>query len=304
VRRKAKPKVRRAVDDVVTEVDIPTEVDDISFDVFFERQGDNIREIVDDHRRRFGSIRIHTRADSILTREVGGIVQRILGYFGTRPRDVSDGQVVDIDNILRELNLEIENFNARGSGFVIERVINFTLCITRFRPLVGTTYIPTPREIANKKCIVNVQNDDSKCFMWSILSALYRSKHHSNCVSSYKKHVNSLDFGDLQFPIAIKSIPKFENLNPTISVNVLYRDSETGDFSVEYLSPEFSRKNHVNLLLLDSGDDNCDKQHYVWVSDMSRLIRGRTKSKVKAHVCNSCLQPFSSKRVLDQHIPN
>lgn len=140
--------------------------------------------------------------------------------------------------------------------------------------------------------------------MWSILSALYRSKHHSNCVSSYKKHVNSLDFGDLQFPIAIKSIPKFENLNPTISVNVLYRDSETGDFSVEYLSPEFSRKNHVNLLLLDSDDDNCDKQHYVWVSDMSRLIRGRTKSKVKAHVCNSCLQPFSSKRVLDQHIPN
>ena len=216
------------------------------------------------------------------------------GYFATRPQDVND--------ILNELNLEVENFTARGSGFVFERVKNFTLSITKFRPLVGSTFIPTPPEIAKKHCVINVKNKDQKCFLWAILSAVYPSKYNPNNVYSYTKHEKSLNFGDLEFPIGIKDISKFESLNPSISVNVLYKDSETGDFSIEYLSPELDRQHHVNLLLLDSDDD--DKRHYVWISDMSRLVAGRTKSNVKAHVCNSCLQPFSSKRVLDNHIPN
>ena len=301
-RRKAKPKVRQAVGETVTEVDIPAVVDDISFGVFFERQSNEIRRIVNDYRRRLGSVRVHVRADTSFTREVEGIVQRVPGYFGTRPQDVNDADGLDVNVILNELNIEVENFTARGSGFVFERVKNFTLCITKFRPLVGSTFIPTPPEIAKKHCVMNVQNDDNKCFLWAILSAVYRSKNNPNRICSYIKHENSLNFGDLEFPIGIKDISKFEHLNPSISVNVLYRDSETGDFSIEYLSLELNRQHHVNLLLLDSDDD--DKRHYVWISDMSRLVAGRTKHVGKTHVCNSCLQPFSSKRVLDNHIPN
>ena len=36
---------------------------------------------------------------------------------------------------------------------------------------------------------------------------------------------------------------------------------------------------------------------------MSRLVAGRTKHKTKTFVCLSCLQPFSSQRVLDAHVP-
>ena len=122
-RRKAKPKVRQAVRETVTEVDIPAVVGDISFGVFFEHQSDEIRRIVDDYRRRLGSVRVHVRADTSFTREVEGIIQRVPGYFGTRPQDVNDADGLDVNVILNELNIEVENFTARGSGFVFERSI-------------------------------------------------------------------------------------------------------------------------------------------------------------------------------------
>ena len=47
---------------------------------------------------------------------------------------------------------------------------------------------------------------------------------------------HTLNVDGLSFPIPIKEIPKFENLNPTIGVNVLSLDDD-GGYYVEYLSP-------------------------------------------------------------------
>ena len=105
----------------------------------------------------------------------------------------------------------------------------------------------------------------------------------------------------LKFPLDVKVIPKFERQNPNIAVNVLHWDEHSSGFTVEYLSPERGREKQVNLLLLE--DDMSTKRHYVWISDMSRLVAGRTKSTNKTYVCNSCLHPFSSQRVLDNHVP-
>jgi len=108
-------------------------------------------------------------------------------------------------------------------------------------------------------------------------------------------------FGGVEISLQIKDIPKFERQNPHIGVNVLYWDEHGSGFTVEYLSPERGREKQVNLLLLE--DDMSTKRHYVWISDMSRLIAGRTKYHGKTYVCNSCLHPFSSQRVLDNHVP-
>jgi len=55
-------------------------------------------------------------------------------YFGTRPQDVNEVHDVDIDSIARELSDQVEHWNSRGSGFIIEHVKNFVICITIFSP--------------------------------------------------------------------------------------------------------------------------------------------------------------------------
>ena len=153
---------------------------------------------------------------------------------------------------MHELDLAVEYFNARGSGFVLDNVVDFTVIITQYRPLAGSTFIPTPRRIAGKRAVIIVQNGDQRCFQWAILSCLYPPKSNPCKVYNYTKYVNTLNFDDISFPASVKDISKFEKQNPNISVNVISLDQNDKDFCVEYLSPERQRKHHVNLLLLDN----------------------------------------------------
>jgi len=130
-----------------------------------------------------------------------------------------------------------------------------------------------------------------------VLASLYYASDHISEPYKYFLYEHSLNTTDLNFPLAVKDIPKFEILNPSISVNVLSLDDK--DFCIEYCSPERNRPHHVKLLLLSQGNE----KHYVCIKDMSRLVHGRTKYHGVTYVCNGCLHPFSSKAVLDRHTP-
>jgi len=249
------------------------------------------------------SIRVFARADALFTREADGVVTRASARFVTHPQDVNAHDDVDLSVILRDLNLAVDNWNSSGSGYDIERVTRFVLCICRHRPLDGSsgTYVPTPKYIRNKNCVRNVKSNDNRCFVWAVLAALYppQNNHHTNQVSSYVNYRHTLNLHELQFPMHVKDIAKFEKNNPSISVNCLYFDEESKDFTIEYLSHQREREKHVNLLLL--GDEV--NPHFVCITNMSRLVYGRTKHKDCTYVCDSCLTPFSSQKVLDNHIP-
>jgi len=57
-------------------------------------------------------------------------VIHVPAYFGTRPQDVNEVCDVDVGEITRELSAQVEHWNSRGSGFIIERVKNFVICIS------------------------------------------------------------------------------------------------------------------------------------------------------------------------------
>ena len=52
-RKREKPRITDAVDSIVTEADIATTSDDVSFDDFFTRAGDQIRDIVNEYQQRY-----------------------------------------------------------------------------------------------------------------------------------------------------------------------------------------------------------------------------------------------------------
>jgi len=188
------------------------------------------------------------RTKATFSRETEGFTQHVSGHFATHPQVVNNARDLDTDQIVHELNLAVEQFNARGSGFVLDTVENFTVIITQYRPLTGSTFIPTPRRIAGKHAVINVHNfNDNRCFQWAVLSCLYPPKNHPQNVYSYTKYANTLNFDDISFPISLKDISKFEQQNSDISVNVISLDQNDKDFCVEYLSPERQRKVGASL---------------------------------------------------------
>ena len=56
-------------------------------------------------------------------------------------------------------------------------------------------------------------------------------------------------------------------------------------------------ENSIDLLL--TIDEN--KSHYVYIKDFDRFMFNKTKNKKKKYFCKSCLECFSSKKVLSNH---
>jgi len=140
-----------------------------------------------------------------------GTFSRIPAYFYTTTRLVNEAQEFDIASVLAELNFKVQQFNKRGSGFELERIVRFVLVINTYRPLHGSTYLSTPDWLVRKHCIINVNHkNDNMCFLWSILAALFPAQNpNPSRLSNYVKHESAVNMAGLDYPVSTKSIPPF-----------------------------------------------------------------------------------------------
>jgi len=258
--------------------------------VHFLAEADFVRPTDDDEANRGGSDRTSQPTS------------RIRGYFHTRPVHVSatyEPQLLDFSAIVTELNNAVDQFTCHGSGYVMTRMTKLTVVMVPFNPLGsgGSSYIPTPRRIANKHAAVNVKIiPDDTCFKWAVL---FPATQHADRRSKYISHKNDIDCSSLQFPVDPKQFSVFERDNPDIALHCLAHDKENKSFSILHLSPhKHLRSKLISLLLLDSPDG----RHYVWVKNLMRLVMNH--SQHRHHICMSCLQAFTMRRVLEQHEPN
>lgn len=142
--------------------------------------------------------------------------------------------------------------------------MNVTIHMARYRPLRGSSYIPFPIKLRSKHAIIDVKNKDNKCFIWSILAALYPVKNHSDRVIEYNAYKTELRFDGISFPVKLADIPKFEKQND-ISVNVF--GYKKGDVFPVHITKHRCEK-HVNLLMTS----DQKKSHYCWIKDLNRMI--------------------------------
>jgi len=163
------------------------------------------------------SIIVQARADVTMIRDNhDGTFSRIPAYFYTSTRIVNRAQEFDIESVLAEFNFKVQQFNRRGSGFELERIVRFVLVINTYRPLHGSTYLPTPDWLVRKHCIINVNNkQDNKCFIWSILAALYPAPdRNTSLLSHYVKHQSAVNMAGLDYPVSTKQIPILRTTTP------------------------------------------------------------------------------------------
>ena len=188
----------------------------------------------------------------------------------------------------------IQNFNNRGSGWQFDRVEHLDININPFNPLSASSYIELPGNLAEKKAIINVKNEnDNECFKWAVTSAVFPAKEHGERLSKrMREDSEKFDWAGIEFPVSLKQIDKFENNNP-YAINVF------GYEKVVYpLRISKKKEQVINLLLIADEETN----HYCWNKNMSRLLsKNINNHQHKIYFCYRCLNSFPSVKSLDKH---
>jgi len=115
-----------------------------------------------------------------------------------------------INTNLNNISEAIDNSNDNGSGGGSYTGVNVGVNVVQYAPLTGSSYIPLSKFISRKKAVINVKNDDQKCFSYAVLSAIYPNKKHPERVSHYKDKLNELNMDGIEYPVSINNITKFE----------------------------------------------------------------------------------------------
>ena len=117
---------------------------------------------------------------------------------------------VILSQMIKEILERISKFQINGSAWYFKEVISLEIHIVDYKPMKGSTYIPLPDFIMRKKAIINMENKDNKCFLWSVLCYLHPVQKNGSRINDLRKYENDLNFEGIDFPVKLKDIAKFE----------------------------------------------------------------------------------------------
>lgn len=195
------------------------------------------------------------------------------------------------------MSASLESYLRNASGWNIRKVIHLKVHTVIYNPLGGSSYINLPTTLKRSQSILNVKNDDNKCFLWSILSSIKPTDTNPERVENYLQFEWDLNMTGITYPVPVSKIDIFERHNVTISVNVFaFDDNEILPLRI---TKNVKREHHVDLLLLS----NDQTSHYCLVKDLNKFLSRTKPRKCKTYFCCFCLQGFTSQLTLDKHTP-
>ena len=211
---------------------------------------------------------------------------------GTDENEIYDEMV---EEILEEIDMARD---AEGSGWRFEKVEKLVLHTTRWEPVNAGSYIELPQELKNRKAIINMKNQDDKCFMWCVLRALnLKNRDNERIDNDLKNKVDTLNMEGIQYPVSLRGIDRFEHLNPEISITVLGYNEEEKVYPLK-VSKYTGCKHDIVLLLIKNGENS----HYCLVKNISALLSSQINNhKGTRYFCLNCFNSFKSPDSLDKH---
>ena len=237
----------------------------------------------------------------ILSKEKGVIgLNESKAYFRSKTYNNLESTDVNklISKFVNKIIKELEVYQKNGSGWYFKEVVQLEIHIVEFNPTKGSTYIPLPDWITNKKAIVNIKNKDDKCFLWCILRYLYPIDENDNKISDLKKYKFSLNTEGITFPVELKDISKFEKLNPGLpGINVFSNESK------KFYPLRMAERDCLNTidLFLHEEDGNS---HYTLIKNFSRLFYSQITSRTNEpiQICKKCFSHYTRPELLEKHI--
>ena len=161
----------------------------------------------------FRAVRWYVTMNGAFTRDVQIGLQRTQGTFRTTVQTAGYLEDVNLDQLRTELAAQIDRFTNLGSGWTLVNIESFTIHIAQYRPLAGSSYIETPRNLAGKHALINVENEDNECFKWAVLSGLFPASSNTNKMRMYVKYADQVNWDGLRFPVTLPQIRHFERNN-------------------------------------------------------------------------------------------
>ena len=84
----------------------------------------------------------------------------------------------DIETVISDAGNDLINriseWMSEGSGWVIKSVNKHEIDIFKYKLLRGSSYLPLPEKVKNKKRLINIKNENNnECFRWCHLAYLF-----------------------------------------------------------------------------------------------------------------------------------
>ena len=201
----------------------------------------------------------------------------------------------DFDNINITFPLErqIQQQEMKDSGWRFDKVNSMTIYFYKTNEMNGSKYIKIP---LRSNAILNNENNDKYCFLWSILASLYPcNNNHPNRVSNHRQNFNSLNIQDFDFTNGFKcsDVHKFNDLN-NLSVNIFelnfYQDQN--QWKHKLIPIEISKNKSDKII-----DLAIYKKHYVLIKKLDVFLGDHNKK----FICRRCLCSYTSENMLSKH---
>ena len=191
---------------------------------------------------------------------------------------------VILSRMLREIMEKLADYLRNGSGWYFKEVISFEIHTVDYKPIKGSSFISLPVFIKRKNAMINIKNEDDKCFLWSVLRYLHPKQCHGERVADLREYENDVNFKGINFPVKVKDITKFENQNPDLPGINVFSINENNKIYPLRLNEKDTQKT-IDLFLF-SEDEN---QHYSLIKNFSRLVRSQITSDTKQDLLESHL---------------
>ena len=93
-----------------------------------------------------------------------------------------------LENSFQEILYMIDVWINNGSGWIIELIESQYINISTYRPLSGSSYMDLPVGLRiPRKGLINIQNNDKKCFLWCHVRHINLSKEHPEVIRKVDK---------------------------------------------------------------------------------------------------------------------
>ena len=203
-----------------------------------------------------------------------------------------------LNQFIDEVKGDIEAWSQKGSGWVIDEILEAFINVAQYQPLRGGSYMQLPKKLQKKKAIINVQNRDNHCLRWALRAALFLAPKGTKVTrpSSYPTE-DGLNFAGIDFPTPVSQIDKLERQNPNLAINVF--GWEKDEVIVHRLSEKGGEIHRINLMITKQGENT----HYSYVKRLTALLYDQTRHNESKHFCERCLHGYTTRDLLERQKP-
>ncbi|KAK3093489.1 hypothetical protein FSP39_016361 [Pinctada imbricata] len=275
----------------------PTNEEKRDLILFFAKVKTQVQDILDRRRQERRNIKfyLNTRVKMVRNIELEGESETVPHFRSKTKIALRDENLDhDLNSAFQQMSNSMEEFINKGSDWKFDEVTSMEVVTVPYGPLGGSSYLPLPPKFQGIRSIVNVKNNDQKCFLWSVIAACHPASHNAERISHYLDYENDLNMTGIEFPVTLNNIPKFEKQN-SISINVFGMEGDK--IFPMYLSKLDISQVEVDLLYLR----NEENSHYCLIKDLNKFLGITKKAKIKHYFCRRCLHGFIRADLLHEH---